>query len=140
MDKELEDKIVRACPLLFKRIYGDPRETCMAWGIATGSGWFDLLMEASLAIEAEIRKMPLDQQESVEASQIKEKFGTLRFYMNGGTKEINEIISKAEAKSEITCEGCGKPGILGMSSGWLTTACGPKCGGKNWKPYKSNEK
>ena len=46
------------------------------------------------------------------AFQVKEKFGTLRFYMNRATKEINEVIAVAEARTETTCESCGGEGSL----------------------------
>lgn len=41
------------------------------------------------------------------ASQVKEKFGTLRFYMDYATDEMYKLIEEAEAKSAITCELCG---------------------------------
>jgi len=39
--------------------------------------------------------------------QVKEKFGTLRFYTRNSTKEIDKLIDKAEVRSEMTCEVCG---------------------------------
>jgi len=56
------------------------------------------------------------------ATQVKEKYGTLRFYMSRQTTEMDPIIAKAERKSAKTCEVCGKPGKL-RGSGWLYTAC-----------------
>ncbi len=56
------------------------------------------------------------------ASQIKEKYGTLRFYMTGGTPEMYTIVDKAESQSSKTCETCGKPGKL-RGHGWYYTAC-----------------
>jgi len=46
------------------------------------------------------------------ADQVKEKFGTLRFYTNMTNDEIDEIIVKAEQKSATICEACGKPGTI----------------------------
>jgi hypothetical protein len=48
-------------------------------------------------------------------SQIKEKFGTLRFYWHGNVsdealKKINHAIDLAKACSECTCEVCGAEG------------------------------
>lgn len=60
------------------------------------------------------------------ASQVKEKFATLRFYMTGYLDEFDELINKAEAKSKITCELCGEPGVLRSSGYWLSTRC-EKC-------------
>lgn len=56
------------------------------------------------------------------ASQVKEKFGTLRFYMTGQTPEMDTIINEAERKSAVTCEACGKKGKI-RGHGWLSTRC-----------------
>jgi hypothetical protein len=56
------------------------------------------------------------------ASQVKEKYGTLRFYMSGGTDKIYEFIDEAERKSAQTCEVCGAHGDLRVG-GWLKTLC-----------------
>jgi hypothetical protein len=58
------------------------------------------------------------------ASQIKEKYGTLRFYMTSGTNEMYAITDKAERQSSVTCEFCGKPGKL-RGYGWYSTRCSP---------------
>ena len=54
--------------------------------------------------------------------QVKEKFGTLRFYIQAGTDEHYNYISFAEAMSGRTCETCGKPGKR-LGRGWIYTAC-----------------
>lgn len=56
------------------------------------------------------------------AEQIKEKFGTLRFYYRGGDEYTNGVASMAEAMSGCTCEVCGKPGTTG-GKGWIKTSC-----------------
>ena len=58
----------------------------------------------------------------VTLDQVKEKFGTLRFYYTGGDDYIRGLVSMAEAMSSVTCEQCGAPGKL-VGSGWLYTAC-----------------
>ena len=50
--------------------------------------------------------------------QIKEKFGGLRFYINSGSEEIHDIISKYESLSYETCEVCGEAGELRKDTGW----------------------
>jgi len=43
MTPELQTKIIKANPILF-RDYGRPiTETCISWGLDVGDGWFDLL-------------------------------------------------------------------------------------------------
>ena len=55
-------------------------------------------------------------------SQVKEKFGGLRFYICGGTEEMFDRIDRAESESLETCEECGEPGTL-KDGGWLRTLC-----------------
>lgn len=56
------------------------------------------------------------------ASQVKEKFGTLRFYMTSQTREMDDIIAEATRKSAVTCEDCGKKGKL-YAKGWCVVRC-----------------
>lgn len=80
-----------------------------------GDGWFDLIWNLCEQIEKIIP-------ENFEVIQVKEKFGTLRFYADNNTKEIDKLIMEAEEKSAITCEVCGKPGKL-RREGWLSVKC-----------------
>jgi len=56
------------------------------------------------------------------AVQVKEKFGTLRFYIDGGTDAHYNYIRFAESMSAVTCETCGAPGKI-RGHGWYYTAC-----------------
>lgn len=58
----------------------------------------------------------------VVATQIKEKFGTLRFYYTGGDDYIDGLVRMAESMSAVTCETCGNPGER-HGGGWVTTLC-----------------
>ena len=58
-----------------------------------------------------------------EVIQVKEKFGTLRFYINEGTDDIHRRIAKAEMESSTICEATGKPGKLRNDIGWWRTLC-----------------
>lgn len=58
----------------------------------------------------------------VVAIQVKEKFGALRFYYDGGDAFIDGVISMLEACSCVTCEECARPGVL-EGPGWLRTLC-----------------
>ena len=78
-------------------------------------GWFDLILELRDKIVA------IDP--NCESHQIKEKFGGLRFYIGGSTKEVFDLISKAELKSYSICEKCGKPGKCRDNTGWYKTLC-----------------
>jgi hypothetical protein len=67
------------------------------------------------------REVP-EKPHQVVVTQVKEKFGTLRFYYNGGDDYIRGLVSMAEAMSATTCEECGSAGIL-RPGGWVHTAC-----------------
>lgn len=54
--------------------------------------------------------------------QIKEKFGSLRWYDNFSTKKVSEIIDKYEHISMKTCIVCGKPATY-ISNGWISPYC-----------------
>lgn len=58
----------------------------------------------------------------VVAVQVKEKFGTLRFYVDGGDDCTRGMIRIAEAMSGVMCEECGAPG-RSTTSGWIQTLC-----------------
>ena len=111
MDSKLEQKLIKDFPRLYADCYGDPRQTCMAFGFECGDGWFDLIYELSKQLEGH-----------TVAAQVKEKFGGLRFYITTATDEIHEIIDKAEQDSYTICERCGKSGTL-RTDGWHVTLC-----------------
>jgi hypothetical protein len=60
----------------------------------------------------------------VTLDQVKEKFGTLRFYYSGGDDIIDGMVRMAESMSGVTCEGCGNVGER-RGGGWVHTYCTP---------------
>lgn len=56
------------------------------------------------------------------AIQIKEKYGTLRFYVDGGDTTAQAYIDFAEAYSARLCDVCGAPGKT-TGKGWVQTRC-----------------
>lgn len=82
-------------------------------------GWIDLIdvLCEQLQKQTDERGAP-----QVRATQIKEKFGTLRFYSSGCSREQEALIDMAEELSERTCEVCGARGKL-RQFGWLQTLC-----------------
>ena len=60
----------------------------------------------------------------VTLDQVKEKFGTLRFYYSGGDDDISGMVSLAESMTGVTCESCGNPGES-RGGGWIHTYCTP---------------
>lgn len=93
-------------------------QTCMCWGFECGDGWFGIINDLSKKI---VEIAP-----DVEAVQVKEKFGGLRFYINGGTDEVYALINKAEDLSYKTCEYCGSTENVTQTRGWIVSLC-PLC-------------
>ena len=60
----------------------------------------------------------------VEAVQVKEKFGGLRFYVNGADETANAYIDFAESLSFRVCEYCGSTKDVSQTkTGWIKTLC-----------------
>jgi len=57
--------------------------------------------------------------------QIKEKYGGLRFYVDGADNEIQAWIHFAESTSYDICQECGTNQNLGNTKGWIRTVCKP---------------
>jgi len=64
-----------------------------------------------------------------EIHQVKEKFGTLRFYFDHVNMEdekrekFDEVIRKYEAIADNACEVCGQPGERGATQQLIFTRC-----------------
>ena len=99
-------------------------ETAMCWGFSCGDGWFPILNQLMGNIQSHIDWQNREKEvvPQVTLDQVKEKFGTLRFYYTGGDDYIRGLVSMAESMSGITCETCGKPGTR-TGGGWVKTAC-----------------
>lgn len=65
----------------------------------------------------------LADKEGATVAQIKEKFGELRFYVDGGSDVLEDMINQATEDSKRTCEMCGQDGHLMIKGGWLKTVC-----------------
>ena len=59
----------------------------------------------------------------VTCSQMKEKFGGLRFYTDGHDEVVEGMIKMAESMCDDKCQDCGSEEDLGMTSGWITVLC-----------------
>jgi len=123
MKRELQDELFRKYPKIFRQKDLPMTQTCMCWGIDCGDGWYWLIDRLCAAIQNHIDHGE-GKIEQVEAAQVKEKFGTLRFYVDGGDELVSSIISYSEYLSGSICEVCGATdGASTNRQGWMKTLC-----------------
>ena len=134
MKKELDELLCKRYPKIFRDRNADMRTTAMCWGFECGSGWFHIIDNLCWHIQSHIdcNRYPPKDIPQVVASQVKEKFGGLRFYYAGGDDEIAGAISFAETLAGSTCEECGSTKNIGVTSGWISTIC-QKCAEESFK-------
>ena len=103
-------------PLLFK-------EGCLQVGFHLPAGWEALVGSLCHTIENQLEHfVPEEIRGEIYVVQIKEKFGTLRVYLNQSTPYIDGAIELAEALSYKICEMCGNSGTL-RQGGYVRTLC-----------------
>jgi hypothetical protein len=136
MKQELDEQLCVKYPKIFVNRHADMQTTAMCWGFECGDGWYNILDKLCGNIQSHIdwsiknhawdlekdskNVRPIVPQ--VIAAQVKEKFGSLRFYYDGGDDYISGLSSMAESMSMVTCETCGAPGKT-RGKGWYYTAC-----------------
>lgn len=129
MNDENTKKIINACPSLFSTMLDEQDNftqgtffTPITFGFECGDGWANLLIEVCENIQKYLKTLPQEIANDIVALQVKEKYGTLRFYMSCYDEQIEAHIKNAEKKSSCICEQCGAPGKL-RGKFWLYTAC-----------------
>ena len=123
MNKENTEKLINDFPELYRGHKQPPTENLMCFGFECSDGWFQLIYDLSKQLSEACPR--------VKATQVKEKFGTLRFYIEGVQKDKSELvyqlIDKAESKSGTTCESCGDDKTTKTKSTkgsyWVKTLC-----------------
>ena len=115
--KRMEEKF----PAMFSQRYG---------GFCIDKGWWPIIETLCANIQSHI-DWKQEQKEKYQRGigcnqvivvQVKEKFGGLRFYYEGGDDEIHGMVRMAEAWADHSCEECGAPGTSG-GKGWIKTLC-----------------
>jgi DNA replicative helicase MCM subunit Mcm2 (Cdc46/Mcm family) len=109
------------------------------FGFECGDGWFDLVWRLcedlekleneiieKMKIEDRANSLLLDEDGVIKVTQVKEKLGTLRFYLDSSNDQMEKRIAQAENESEVTCEKCGKPGKMRDDNHWYSVSC-DKC-------------
>lgn len=139
MKESLSEQLVKDNPELFEN---------NSFEMSIGNGWYNIIASLMGIISSELdqaryklrweKEHPTDDggikyaereadvQRAMEAlpkiRQIKEKFGGLRFYYDGGDEVIDGAVRMAEAMASRTCEVCGRPGER-RGGDWIQTLC-----------------
>jgi len=123
------NRLEKSYPKMYGGMYG---------GIAVGKGWWPIIESLSANIQQHIEWVNTtrdnllvanpynhtipDECPQVVVEQVKEKFGGLRFYYQGGDEQIHGMVRMAEAWAGMACEECGAPGKR-RGGGWVRTLC-----------------
>ena len=110
-----EKRLTEKYPAMFSQPYG---------GIAVGEGWWPIIESLCANIQGHIKWKNKDAEvvPQVVVMQIKEKFGGLRFYYDGGDEQIRGMVYMAESWASRTCEICGVPATK-QTTGWIKNVC-----------------
>lgn len=140
MRAELDRQLYEKYPDIFRQKDLPMTQTAMCWGIDCGDGWFEII-DTLCGWLTTLKKFTGAQ---VEATQLKEKFGSMRFYYsvaNCRLKDIvfpviKEMILFMELYSEQVCEICGKPGEICLHGSWRKTVCEEHQEEHNYMPMR----
>jgi len=89
MKQEEERKLFEKYPKIFCQRKLPMSQTAMCWGFSCGSGWYNIIDALCANIQGYIDS---ENKPQVEATQVKEKFGELRFYTNIHVDEYIEAL------------------------------------------------
>jgi len=132
MNDELDRQLCKKYPKIFRDRCASYLVTCMSFGFEHRDGWFNIIDALCANIQSHVNSKrfdfkdlsdeEFDEKYQTVAAQVKEKFGSLRFYADNCDEHSRGAISMAESISARTCEKCGSPGKL-RAGGWLVTLC-----------------
>ena len=130
MNRMKERELIAKYPKIFRQRDLQPSETAMCWGLECSEFWFPIIDRLCAKIQAYVDdkySKLLHDAVQIEATQVKEKFGSLRFYYEPYDQQVEEFILEAEIETEKTCCRCGTMENVKMTkSGWVQPLC-PKC-------------
>lgn len=115
MNKKLDEQLCRKYPSLYRGRHSTTERTLMGRGFECGNGWYTLIDVIS--------ELLTTHNSETYAVQVKEKFGSLRFYHSNRDDYTLGIEMTAGTLSSHICELCGAPGFLNDNDGWWSTRC-----------------
>lgn len=133
MDEKKTKQLFKKYKKLFpKKDRKNAMQSLMCFGFECGNGWYNIIDKLCSCIQNYITGNELEQ---VIVTQVKEKFGGLRFYAHNTDDLIEGMIWFAEYLSRRTCEECGEPGKRREIRMWVRTLC-DKCYKEEVKKWK----
>ena len=130
-------ELIEKYPKIFQQYEGNPG---MVNWLGVPKGWLPVIDKLCRAIQSYIDNVTRYTEgktyktPQVTCTQMKEKFGGLRFYVDGGDDHTDGMIYMAECLCDKTCQECGSEKNIGHTKGWIATLC-QECGRKenNWE-------
>ena len=120
------EELIEKYPKIFQDYNGNPAR--VNW-YGLPKGWVSIIDKLCSCIQSYIdyttrftKDGPI-KPEQVTCTQMKEKFGGLRFYTNGHDDNVEGMIKMAEHMCDNACEVCGSEEDLGVTSGWISVMC-----------------
>lgn len=121
MKQELQEKLFGTYPKIFADRDKTVQESAMCRGFCCWDGWYEIIDTLCSLLQ---KATDDTGEEQAVAFQVKEKFGTLRFYLNHTTDLQRVYIIFATAMSEKVCEYCGSfDNVKKRSGGLVRTTC-----------------
>ena len=115
MKEELQQKLWDNYPEIFPK-----HESGWCISFECNDGWYNHIN----ALCATIMLFCKDHGDTVPVvTQVKEKYGTLRFYVMYASIEMYDLIERFEQESQYICEVCGDRGKVRNEGGWYTCLC-----------------
>lgn len=127
MNRELDELLCQRYPRIFRDRHAPMTDTGMCWGLACNDGWYALIDTLCAEIQQHVDATGIP---DVVASQVKEKFGCLSFYVRSGDIYVSAMTWFADYLSGFICEECGAP-ALRTGTRWIRTRCA-KHGGEDF--------
>lgn len=120
------EDIINKYPKIFEDYQGNPNG--INWH-GVPEGWLPIIdtlcgcMQSYIDYHNKHTKDGVVKPTQVKCTQMKEKFGGLRFYANNHDEIIEGMIEMAEYMCDNTCQNCGSQEDLGVTSNWISVLC-----------------
>ncbi|AMM24565.1 hypothetical protein [Variovorax sp. PAMC 28711] len=94
-------------------------------GLDMYEGWTPILAQACAEIDAILG----EHKQGFHFSQLKEKYGSARYYFDAGSvdnealERIQIALDQAEQATETACMCCGSPAVIEKYGGWFLCLC-----------------